>query len=42
MAYAENIKSGSLFFILSATNLYWHDLHSYMPLFNKYKAINKS
>ena len=42
MAYAENIKSGSLFFTLSATNLHWHNLHSYIPLFNKYKAANKT
>ena len=42
MAYTKNIKSGSLFFTLSATNLYWHNLHSYMPLFNKYKATNKA
>jgi ATP-dependent DNA helicase PIF1 len=41
-AYAENIKSGSLFFTLSAANLHWHDLHSYMPLFNEYKAANKA
>ena len=41
-AYTENIESGSLFFILSATNLYWYNLHSYMPLFNKYKAANKA
>jgi len=42
MAYAENIKSGSLFFTLSATNLYWYNLHSYMPQFNEYKAANKA
>ena len=42
IAYAENIKSGSLFFTLSATNLYWHNLYFYIPLFNKYKAANKA
>ena len=42
MAYAKNIKNGSLFFILSAANLYWHNLHSYIPLFDKYKAANKA
>ena len=42
IAYTENIKSRSLFFILSATNLYQHNLHSYIPLFNKYKATNKA
>jgi hypothetical protein len=42
MAYAKNIKSRSLFFTLSAANLYWYNLYSYMPLFNKYKAINKA
>ena len=36
-AYTKNIKSGSLFFTLSATNLYF-----YIPLFNKYKATNKA
>ena len=41
-AYAKNIKSGSLFFTLSATNLYQHDLHSYIPLFDEYKATNKA
>ena len=30
-AYAKNIKSGSLFFILSATNLYQYNLYSYIP-----------
>ena len=30
-AYTKNIKSGSLFFILSATNLYQYNLYSYMP-----------
>ena len=34
-AYAKNIKSGSLFFILSATNLYQYNLYFYIPLFNK-------
>ena len=42
IAYAENIKSGSLFFILSAINLYQYNLYSYIPLFNKYKATNKA
>ena len=42
MAYAKNIKSRSLFFILSATDLYWYNLYSYMPLFDKYKAANKA
>jgi len=42
IAYAKNIKSGSLFFTLSAANLYWHDLHSHIPLFNEYKAANKA
>ena len=42
MAYDENIKSGSLFFTLSAVDLHWHDLHSYMPLFDEYKATNKA
>ena len=42
MAYDENIKSGSLFFTLSAVDLHWHDLHSYMPLFDEYKAANKA
>ena len=41
-AYTKNIKSGSLFFTLSATNLHWHNLHSYIPLFNEYKATNKA
>jgi len=41
-AYTKNIKSGSLFFTLSATDLHWHNLHSYMPLFNEYKAANKA
>ena len=41
-AYAKNIESGSLFFILSATNLHWYNLHSYMPLFDEYKATNKA
>ena len=41
IAYTKNIKSGSLFFILSTTNLYQYNLHSYIPLFNKYKATNK-
>jgi len=41
-AYAENIKSGSLFFTLSAADLYWHDLHSYMPLFDEYKAADEA
>jgi len=41
-AYTKNIKSGSLFFILSATNLHWHNLHSYIPLFDEYKAANKA
>ena len=31
IAYTKNIKSGSLFFTFSATNLYWHNLYSYMP-----------
>jgi len=42
MVYAENIKSGSLFFTLSAADLHWHDLHSHIPLFNEYKAANKT
>jgi len=42
MAYAENIESGSLFFILSVIDLYWHNLHSYMPLYNKYKIADKA
>ena len=42
MVYTENIKNISLFFTLSAVNLYWHDLHSYIPQFNKYKAVNKT
>ena len=42
MAYTENIKSRSLFFILSAANLHWYDLHSYIPLFDKYKAADKA
>ena len=41
-AYAKNIKSGSLFFTLSAANLYWHNLYSYIPLFNEYKAADKA
>ena len=41
-AYTKNIKSGSLFFTLSAANLHQYNLHSYMPLFNKYKAANKA
>ena len=41
-AYTKNIKSGSLFFTLSATNLYQYNLYSYIPLFNKYKATNKA
>ena len=41
-AYAKNIKSGSLFFTLSAINLNQHNLHSYIPLFNEYKTINKA
>ena len=31
IAYAENVKSRSLFFILSATNLYQYNLYSYIP-----------
>jgi len=31
IAYTKNIKSGSLFFTLSAANLHWHDLYSYIP-----------
>ena len=42
MAYTKNIKNRSLFFILSAADLYWHDLHSYMPRFNEYKAANET
>ena len=42
MAYTKNIKSGSLFFTLSAADLYWHNLYSYMPLFNEYKTANKA
>ena len=42
MAYAENIKNGSLFFTFSAINLYWYNLQSYMPYFNKYKTANKA
>ena len=42
MAYTKNIKNGSLFFILSAANLYWHNLHSYIPRFDEYKAANKT
>ena len=30
-AYTKNIKSGSLFFTLSATNLYQYNLYSYIP-----------
>jgi len=41
-AYTKNIKSGSLFFTLSVVNLHWYNLHSYMPLFNEYKAANKA
>ena len=41
-AYTKNIKSGSLFFTLSATNLYQYNLYSYIPRFNKYKATNKA
>ncbi len=41
MVYAENIKSGSLFFTLSTANLHWYNLHFYMPQFNEYKAINE-
>ncbi len=37
-AYTENIKSGSLFFILSAADL----LHFYIPQFDEYKAANKA
>ena len=42
MAYTKNIKNRSLFFILSATNLYWYNLHFYIPQFNKYKTANKT
>ena len=42
MAYTENIKNGSLFFTLSAADLYWHNLHSHIPQFNEYKATNKT
>ena len=42
MVYAENIKSGSLFFTLSTADLHWHDLYFYMLLFDKYKAANKA
>ena len=42
MAYTKNIKSRSLFFTLNMADLYWHDLHSHMPLFNEYKAANKA
>ena len=42
MAYTKNIKSRSLFFILNMAHLYWHNLYSYIPLFNKYKAANKA
>ena len=42
IAYAENVKSRSLFFILSATNLYQYNLYSYIALFNEYKATNKA
>jgi len=40
--YTENIKSRFLFFTLSTADLHWHDLHSYMPLFNKYEAANEA
>ena len=42
MAYTKNIKNRSLFFTLSTADLYWHNLHSYIPQFNKYKAANKT
>ncbi len=42
MAYTKNIKSRSLFFILSAADLYWYNLYFYIPLFNEYKAANKA
>ena len=42
MAYTKNIKNRSLFFILSAADLYWHNLYFYIPRFNKYKTANKT
>ena len=42
IAYTKNIKSKFLFFILSVVDLYWYNLHFYIPLFNKYKAANKA
>ena len=42
MAYAENIKNRSLFFIFSAADLYQYNLYYYIPLFNEYKAADKA
>ena len=42
MAYTKNIKNRSLFFILSAANLYQYNLYFYIPQFDKYKAANKT
>ena len=42
MAYTKNIKNRFLFFTLSTVDLYWHNLHSYIPQFDEYKAANKT
>ena len=41
-AYTKNINKGSLFFTLSTTNLYWYNLQSHIPQFNKYKDTEEA